>query len=140
MRTQGFLEPETETAAREAFEQLRSPASEVTRAVARAMDLEGDDYRDHVDETVVGAAHEALFGSLLTVRTADRETFEAWRDRQDNAEYSVTMEGSEHVANVAWHAAPMVERVFAATYENERAAAVATLRRLAWGRIYRDRV
>ena len=140
MRIDGFLTPESAPAAHDAYEALAVPARDVTRAVVMAMDIEGDDYRQLVDESVTGAAQEAMFGSLLEVRTADREAFDHWCDRPDNAELTVTMEGSEHVANIAWHEAPSVDRVIAATYESQREAAVSTLRRLAWGRIYRDMV
>ena len=140
MRIDGFLTPESARAAQEAYAALAVPARDVTRAVVMAMDIEVDDYHDLVEETVIDAAREAQFGSLLEVRTADREAFDEWCDRPEHAELTVTVEGSEQVANVAWHVAPSVGRVIAATYESQREAAVSTLRRLAWGRIYRDMV
>ena len=44
---------------------------------------------------------------------------------------------SENVDNVAWHAPPFADAV-AATFQNEEDAAVETLRRQAFGRVYRE--
>lgn len=140
MRTEGFLAPETDDEARAIYEDLGPAAQEVTRAVALAIGLDADEYRESVDEEVIGTTREALFGSLLAVRTGDREAFDDWLESPEAADLDVTVEGSENVAHVAWHAAPVADRVLAATYADERAAAIATLRRMAWGRIYRERL
>jgi len=63
-----------------------------------------------------------------------REEFEGWRDDYDG---EVTMAGHEDVDRVVWHAGPDGEAV-AATFQNEEEAAIATLRRQAFGRLYRD--
>jgi hypothetical protein len=50
----------------------------------------------------------------------------------------VHVEGSDNVDNVAWHVAPAAETVVAATYQQKEEAAIATLQRIAFGRVYRD--
>jgi len=50
----------------------------------------------------------------------------------------LTVFGSEDVDNVVWHAPPFADAAIAATFQDERDAAVATLRRQAFGRLYRD--
>lgn len=139
MQREGLLAPETDEEARVAFAELAPAAQEVTRSVALTIGIDRDEYRDTVDEAVVRTAHEVLFGSLLRVRTADRNTFDEWVE-SEAAGLDVIVEGGENVSNVAWHVAQLADRVLAATYESERQAAIATLRRIAWGRIYRDRV
>jgi hypothetical protein len=47
--------------------------------------------------------------------------------------------GSGDVDRVVWHAAPFAGEVVAATFQNERDAAVGTLRRQAFTRGYRPR-
>jgi hypothetical protein len=98
------------------------------------MAFDADEYDERVTGEVVETARDALFASLLEVRTGTREEYEDWladRDRE------VVEEGSENVSQVAWHDA-LGETVVAATYESEERAAVATLRRQAFGRVYRD--
>ena len=138
MQTEGFLAPETPGEVHETFASLAPVAREVTRAVARASSADTEGYRERVGDSVVETAHEALFGSLLIVWTADRETFEQWCDRPANAPLDVRVEGGDHVENIAWHVAPATDHVIAATYEDQREAAVSTVRRIAWGRIYRE--
>jgi hypothetical protein len=67
-----------------------------------------------------------------------RAAFDEWVADHDG--YEVHEVGSENVDSVVWHAAPAVETVVAATFHEEREAAVSTLRRQAFGRIYRDLV
>lgn len=137
METAGYVLPETETEARDIFEELEPAAEEVVGAIVRRLDIDPADRADIVTEDVYRTGHEALFGSLLVVTMGTMEEFEEWQSRAPYTDYDVDLEGSEHVDHVVWHATPVTETVIAATYQDERAAAVATLRRIAWGRVYR---
>ncbi|MFB6199128.1 MAG: DUF5809 family protein, partial [Halobacteriaceae archaeon] len=64
-----------------------------------------------------------------------RTEYQTWRDDYDGEIHET---GSENVDMVAWHRAPSTESAVATTFHEEREAAVATLRRQAWGKIYRD--
>jgi hypothetical protein len=133
METHGFLAPETEAAARDRYEAVGPAAQTVVKETAKAMAFDADEYDERVTGEVIETARDALFASLLEVRTGTREEYEEWladRDRE------VVEEGSEHVSRVAWHDA-LGETVVAATFESEERAAVATLRRQAFGRAYR---
>jgi hypothetical protein len=134
METHGFLAPETEAEARDRYDETGPAAQTVVKETAKAMAFAPDEYDERVTGEVIETARDALFASLLAVRTGTREEFDDWladRDRE------VREEGSENVENVAWHDA-LGETVVAATYQNEQRAAVATLRRQAFGRVYRE--
>jgi hypothetical protein len=134
METHGFLAPETESAARERYETVGPAAQTVVKETAKAMAFDAEEYDERVTGEVVETARDALFASLLEVRTGTREEYDEWladRDRE------VIEEGSENVSHVAWHDA-LGETVLAATYEREEQAAIGTLRRLAFGRVYRE--
>ncbi|MFB6171776.1 MAG: DUF5809 family protein [Haloarculaceae archaeon] len=135
MRTEGILTPETAAAAREWHEALGPAAQTVVRETARAMSFDREEYGERVTGDVVATAREALFASLLEVTVGTREEYETWRDDYDGEVVEV---GSESVSNVVWHAAPFLDRAVAATYESEPDAAVGTLRRQAYGRLYRE--
>lgn len=131
----GWLEPETEADLREAYESVGPAAQTVVRETTKAMEFDRAEYDERVDAEVVETARDALFASLLCVRVGDRDTFEAWREDYDGA---VHVAGSEHVDRVVWHVAPAADAAVAATFQDERDAAVATLRRQAFGRLYDD--
>jgi len=133
METRGRIAPDSAAAAREWYEATGPAAQTTTRAVARAMGLDREEYDRRVTPEVVATAREAIFASLLAVTVGGREEFETWR-----ADYAgdVHIAGSENVDSVAWHAGPTGEAV-AATFQHEADAAVETLRRQAQGRIYR---
>ena len=134
METHGFLAPASESEARDRYEAVGPTAQTVVKETAKAMAFDADEYDRRVTGEVVETARDALFASLLAVRTGTREEYEEWladRDRE------VREEGSENVDNVAWHDA-LGETVVAATYQREERAAVATLRRQAFGGVYRD--
>lgn len=131
----GFLSPSTASEARDAYEDLASAAGTVVREAATAMEFEREEFEERVTGDVVATAHEALFASLLSVAVGTREEFDDWRA---DADHDVTVAGSDNVPNVVWHAPPFAGRAVAATYADEREAAVATLRRQAFGRIYSD--
>lgn len=135
MQTQGQFSFEREDAARAAFAEV-GPAAQVTvREVARSMDFDRDEYRERVTEDVVQSARDAIFASLLRVTVGTREEWDEWREAHPDVD--VHEAGSEHVDRVVWHVAPFAERAVAATFQDERDAAVNTLRRQAFGRVYR---
>jgi hypothetical protein len=138
MDTEGRLEPATTEAARQRYAALGSTAGDVVSEVAKAMDMDAEEYEQRVTADVVTTAQDALFASRLKVRVGTRTAYEDWL--ADHPDYGVTEVGSEHVDGVVWHAAPAVETVIAATFHEERQAAVDTLRRQAFGRVYRDLV
>lgn len=136
MHTRGTFSPSTEAEARERYERLGPVAQTVVRETAKAMAFDRAEYDERVTSEVVERARDALFASLLSVTVGTREEFDAWlADR----EADLAIVGSENVDNVAWHAPPFAEGV-AATFQEEEDAAVETLRRQAFGRIYRELV
>ena len=136
MKTVGTLSFESTAEASEAYESVGPAAQTVVREVARAMEFDREEYGERVTGEVVETARDALFASLLEVSVGSREAFEEWRESYDG---EVTVTGHENVDNVVWHAGPAGDAV-AATFQNEEDAAVATLRRQAFGRLYRDLV
>jgi hypothetical protein len=137
MEIEGSFLPATERAARERYETLGPVAEAVVRAVTTAMEFEREEYERRVTDSVVETAHDALFASMLAVRVGTRDEYQSWRTQTDHAIHET---GSKHVEGVVWHAPPFAEEAVAATYQNERQAAVETLRRQAFGRLYRETV
>ena len=99
------------------------------------MGLDAEEYRERVTGEVVETARDVLFAESLSVTVGSREEFEAWRA---DADREVEVIGAETVDNVVWHAPEFAETAVAATYQSEREAAVGTLRRQAFGRIYSE--
>ena len=130
METTGRLAPEDPDDARAAYEELATPASVVTKEVARALDVA--DPRERVTAETVATARDAIFASTLSVTIGTREEFEDWRESFDG---EVHVAGNENVDNVAWHV--FDDTAVAATFHEEQDAAVATLRRQAFNRCYR---
>ncbi|MFC6864254.1 DUF5809 family protein [Halomicroarcula sp. GCM10025817] len=133
METEGQFSPTTAEAARDRYEALGPTAQVVVKEVAKAMGLDADEYRQRVTGEVVETARDVLFAESLAVTVGTRAEFEDWRA---DADLEVTVVGAQNVDNVAWHAAPFAGRAVAATFQGERRAAVGTLRRQAFGRIY----
>ena len=133
MHTVGTFAPASAEEARERYEEVGSPAQTVVREVAKAMEFDREEYENRVTGDVVETARDALFAGLLEVRVGTRAEFEDWREEYDG---EVTVVGSENVEHVVWHAGPE-DAAVAATFQNEEEAAVATLRRQAFGRLYR---
>ncbi|WP_247730489.1 DUF5809 family protein [Halovivax limisalsi] len=133
METEGFFDPSTVEEAREYYEGVGPTARTTVREVARAMDFDRDEYDDRVTSEVVATARDATFAGLLAVTVGSRDAYDEWRDAYDGEVHEI---GHEAVDRVAWHAGPAGEAV-AATFQDEPEAAVATLRRQAFGRIYR---
>ncbi|WP_273834998.1 DUF5809 family protein [Halococcus sp. PRR34] len=136
MHTEGRFAPETATEARERFDALGPTAQTVVREVATAMEFPKDEYDERVTGEVVERARNALFATSLEVHVGSREEFDAWRE--DHPDYEATVAGNENVDRVAWHAAPFADRAVAAMFADEERAAIETLRRQAFGRLYRD--
>jgi len=135
METQGTLAPETWSAARDRFETVGPTAQTVVRAVAKAMEFDREEYEARVTSAVVETARQALFAEELAVRVADEAAFDEWRA---DASVEVHVVGHEDAERVAWHVAPAADRAVAATFQDESDAAVATVRRMAFNRIYRE--
>lgn len=135
METEGTVLPETATEARDRYDRLESTATEVVREVAKVMEFGGEEYDERVTDDVIETAQDALFASQLAVTVGTREEFEQWRE---TADHDVIEVGSEHVDNVVWHAPPATEEAVAASFQDKQRAAVETLRRQAYGRLYRE--
>lgn len=136
MYTEGVFAPETASDAREQYAAVGPTAQTVVREVARAMDFGKDEYEDRVTGTVVETARDAIFASLLRVCVGSRTEFEDWCADHDS--YDVREIGNENVDNVVWHATPFEDVVVAATFQDKDEAAIGTLRRRAFGSVYRD--
>lgn len=135
MRTEGTFAPETWDEARSRYESVGSAAQTVVREVAKSMDFDREEYDERVTGDVVETARQAIFAEQLAVHVDDAEGFEAWRD---DYPHDVRVAGSDNVDRVAWHPAPFAGTAVAATFQNEPEAAVATTRRMAFNRIYRE--
>ncbi|WP_254864562.1 DUF5809 family protein [Halovivax gelatinilyticus] len=133
METAGFFAPDDAAEASDYYEGVGPAAQTTVREVAKAMEFDREEYRERVTGDVVETARDATFASLLEVAVGTREEYEAWRETYDGDVHEM---GHEAVDNVAWHAGPEDEAV-AATFQNEPEAAVATLRRQSFGRLYR---
>ena len=135
METEGQFSPTTVDAARDRYEALGSTAQVVVKEVAKAMGLDPEEYRERVTGEVVETARDVLFAESLSVTVGDHEEFEDWRADTD---HTVEVIGADNVDNVVWHAPAFADRAVAATFQSERPAAVGTLRRQAFGRLYRE--
>ncbi|AAG20623.1 MULTISPECIES: DUF5809 family protein [Halobacterium] len=136
--TRGVFAPETVADAKARFEAVGPAAQAVTKATAREMEFSKAEYDDRVTSSVVETAREAVFASLLVVAVGSYEEFAAARTEHPDAE--VVQHGSQDVANAVWHYVPFADAIVAATFEAEADAAVATLRRIAFGEYYREAV
>jgi hypothetical protein len=132
VETEGLFAPETVAEARARYGDCAPAARTVVRETARAFGFDRDEYRERVTDDAVEAARDALFASLLRVRVGPRDAYEAWRAGYDG---EVSETGSPDVDRVAWHVAPT--GAVATTFHADREAAVGTLRRQAFGRLYR---
>lgn len=135
MHTEGEFAPGSWDEARTQYETLGPTAQVVVREIARAMGFDRDEYDRRVTADVIETARQALFASLLCVTVGTAEEFEDWRA---DCDYEPRVVGSDFVDNVVWHDAPFAEAAVAATFQNEPEAAIGTLRRMAFNRIYRE--
>jgi hypothetical protein len=131
----GELAPRSTTTVHERFDSLGSTAQTVVREIATAMGFNREEYNERITSEVVEAARETLFAEQLAVRVGSRDEFTEWVNSHPAVE--VEQMGSPNVDRVAWHYAPFSDHVIAATFQNEQAAAVSTLRRHSFGEIYR---
>ncbi|KAB1187405.1 MULTISPECIES: DUF5809 family protein [Haloferax] len=138
METHGTISPETREAAADAFDRVGPTAQVVVRETAKAMEFDREEYRERVTGDVVETVRNALFAESLTVTVGSRAEFDEWC--ADHDEFEVVELGNPDVERVAWHPIPFAETVIATTFQNERDAAISTLRRNAFGRVYRDTI
>jgi hypothetical protein len=136
MHTEGVFAPETAAEARERYAATGPAAQTSVREVTKAMDFDSEEYEDRVTSSVVATAHEAIFASMLEVQVGTDEEFEDWCG--DHPAYEREVIGNENVDHVVWHAVPFAETVVAATFQEREEAAVGTLRRQAFGSVYRE--
>lgn len=135
MHTEGTFSPDSWEAARRRYDAIGPTAQTVVREVAKAMEFEREEYEERVTGEVVETARQAMFAGELAVHVDDADGFEAWRE---GYAHEVRVAGSDNVDRVAWHPAPFAETAVAATFQDEPEAAVQTVRRMAFNRIYRD--
>ena len=135
METEGLFAPETREAVRQRHDELATAASETVRAVTREMGFDGEEYDQRVTGDVDRTAQDALFASLLAVRVGSREEYEHW---QESHEGELVEAGSGGADRVVWHDPAWTDVAVAATFQSEREAAVVTLRRQAFGRLYSE--
>jgi len=135
METEGLFEPETRERVQERYSGLAPAADEMVRAATRAMAFDTEEYDERVTDEVRAAAQQALFASLLAVRVGTRAEYERWRESHEGELFEI---GSDDATNVVWHDPPWTGDAVAATFRNERGAAVATLRKQAFGHLYSE--
>ncbi len=135
METEGLLEPETTERVQERYDGLAPAADEMVRAATRAMAFDTEEYDERVTDEVRAAAQQALFASLLAVQVGTRAEYERWRESHEGELVEI---GSDDATSVVWHDPPWTGDAVAATFQNERGAAVATLRKQAFGHLYSE--
>ncbi len=136
METEGVFSPDTESEAKERYKSIAPAAESAIREATRTMGFDTAEYRERVTDDVIHSAQDAVFASLLQVQIGSREEFDTWREQADHAVEEV---GHEAVDNVVWHAPDFAETAIAATFQDEQDAAVDTLRRQAFGKLYAKR-
>lgn len=138
MHVEGVFAPETVAEARDRYESCGPVAQTVVREVAKAMSFDREEYGERVTGDVIATARDALFASMLEVTVGTAGEFDEFCEA--NPGLAPDVEGSDNVDRVVWHPAPFADAVVAATFQDEEDAAVSTLRRQAFGKVYRDRV
>lgn len=138
METHGTFAPTTRSEALEHYEEAGPTARVVVREIAKAMEFDAEEYDRRVRPEVVETARDAIFAELLVVHVADHEEFDEWLADAEYDDEDVVLLGADHVDRVAWHPVPFAETVIATTFQEEPEAAMGTLRRNAFGRVYRE--
>lgn len=136
MKTTGQFAPDSLEEARKQYEAVGPAAQTAVREVTSVMEFSREEYADRVDSAVVETARDAIFASLLAVTVGTREEYLAWREAYDGEVFEA---GHENVENVVWHAGPTGDAV-AATFQAKEEAAIGTLRRQAFGRLYAEQL
>lgn len=132
MEQVGIINPDTPADARRIYQNLTQPANVIVKEVSRALALDPQEYDSRVGDDVVHTAQDALFASLLTVTVGTVEEYRQWQDSFDG---DINEIGNPNVDNVVWHV--FDGTAIAATFQNQRDAAIATLQRQAFGELYR---
>ncbi|GAB7009389.1 DUF5809 family protein [Halorubrum trueperi] len=138
MHTRGTFAPETRADALERYEEVGPVAQVVVREATKAMEFDAEEYDERVTSEVVQTARDATFAELLAVHVGDESEFDAWLDESGFDAEDVVQIGSDNVDNLVWHPVPFADAVIAATFQDEPDAAASTLRRNAFGRVYRE--
>jgi len=138
MHTRGTFAPETRADALERYEEVGPVAQVVVREATKAMAFGADEYDDRVTPEVIRTARDATFAELLAVHVGDEAEFDAWLADSEFDDEDVVRIGSDNVDNLVWHPIPFADTVVAATFQDEPDAAASTLRRNAFGRVYRE--
>jgi len=138
MNTKGTFAPETRADALEGYEEVGSVAQVVVREATKAMAFDADEYDERVTPEVIRTARDAVFAEQLVVHVGEDDEFDAWLADSEFDADDVTRIGGDNVDNVVWHPIPFADTVIAATYQDEPDAAASTLRRNAFGRVYRE--
>ena len=138
MHTRGTFAPETRADALERYEEVGPVAQVVVREATKAMSFGADEYDERVTPEVIRTARDATFAELLAVHVGDEAEFDAWLADSEFDADDVVKIGSDNVDNLVWHPIPFADTVVAATFQDEPDAAASTLRRNAFGRVYRE--
>lgn len=138
MDTRGTFAPTTRADALERYEELGPVAQVVVREATKAMSFDADEYDERVTPEVIRTARDATFAELLAVHIGEDDEFDAWLADSEFDADDVVRIGSDTVDNVVWHPIPFADTVIAATFQDEPDAAASTLRRNAFGRVYRE--
>ena len=140
METVGYLAPETPEAVEEAYADCEPIARELTREIVLATGIDSASYHDMMTTEVIEAAQAVYFSSVLRIHTGSREEFSEWIASSPYTEEAVHREGSPNVDQIAWHVSRATDQIVAATYHQQREAALSSLRRIVWGRLYAEMV
>lgn len=138
MHTRGTFAPQTRADALERYEEVGPVAQVVVREATKAMSFGAEEYDERVTPEVIRTARDATFAELLAVHVGDEAEFDAWLADSEFDADDVVRIGSDNVDNLVWHPIPFADTVIAATFQDEPDAAASTLRRNAFGRVYRD--
>jgi hypothetical protein len=138
METRGTFAPETRADALEYYDEVGPVAQVVVREATKAMSFDAEEYDERVTPEVIRTARDAVFAEQLTVHVGEEGEFDTWLTDSEFDDDDIVQIGSDNVDNVVWHPVPFADTVIAATYQDEPDAAASTLRRNAFGRVYRE--
>jgi hypothetical protein len=138
METRGTFAPETRADALEYYDEVGPVAQVVVREATKAMSFDAEEYDERVTPEVIRTARDAVFAEQLTVHVGEEGEFDTWLTDSEFDDDDIVQIGSDNVDNVVWHPVPFADTMIAATYQDEPDAAASTLRRNAFGRVYRE--